>query len=238
VWTPAQVEALAPDASSLKAGRQMAEARKWSGLGRTERSLWGLAQGSGKLPYQAQVDLNEPAFRCTCPSRKFPCKHGLGLFLLAVQQPEILAEGEPPGWVTDWLAGRDQRATQKQERVAKPPDPEAQAKRTAQRQNRVEEGVAFLRHWLGDLMRQGWSSLGAHPESYWQTASARLIDTQAPGLARMVAQIPKILARPPWQQRLMQHLGRMHLLLSAYDRSDLSPAVQDPKPGGTPGQKR
>jgi uncharacterized Zn finger protein len=25
------------------------------------------------------VDLSGPAFRCTCPSRKFPCKHGLAL---------------------------------------------------------------------------------------------------------------------------------------------------------------
>ncbi|MBT9582791.1 SWIM zinc finger family protein [bacterium] len=224
--TTAQVEALAPDASSLKAGRQLAEARKWSGLGQDARSLWGLCQGSGKDPYQAQVDLSEPAFRCSCPSRKFPCKHGLGLMLLWTQQPAALAQGQAPGWVGDWLAGRDQRSSKKQERVDKPPDLEAQARRSAQRQSRVEEGVAFLSSWLADMMRQGLSSVSAFPDSHWQGAAARLIDTQAPGLARMVARIPEILARTPWQSRLLEHLGRLHLLLTAFARSDLSPQLQ------------
>ena len=39
-------------------------------------------QGSAASPYQTGIDLSEPAFQCTCPSHKFPCKHGLGLFLL------------------------------------------------------------------------------------------------------------------------------------------------------------
>jgi hypothetical protein len=222
----AQVEALAPDASSLKSGRQLAEARKWSGLGQSERSLWGLCQGSGKEPYQAQVDLREPAFRCSCPSRKFPCKHGLGLMLLWAQQSGALAQGEAPAWVTDWLSGRDQRTSKKQERVEKSPDLEAQARRSAQRQSRVQEGVAFLRTWLADLVRQGLSSIPSLPDTHWEGAAARLIDTQAPGLARMVARIPELLARPAWQQPVVEHLGRLHLLLVALDREGLSPGVQ------------
>jgi len=227
VWTAAQVEALAPDASSLKAGRQLASPTKWSGLGQDPRSLWGLCQGSGKEPYQAQVDLNQPAFRCSCPSRKFPCKHGIGLMLLWAEKPATLPQGQPPGWVTDWLAGRDQRAVKKQEKNDSPPDPEAQARRAAQRQARVDEGVAYLTHWLNDLVRQGLAALPAQPESYWQNASARLIDCQAPGLARQVGRIPYLLSGSEWQTRLLEHLGRLHLLLQAYGRFDqLSPPLQ------------
>nr|WP_279163542.1 SWIM zinc finger family protein [Rhodococcus erythropolis] len=27
------------------------------------------------------VDLRGPAYKCSCPSRKFPCKHALGLLV-------------------------------------------------------------------------------------------------------------------------------------------------------------
>src|SRR5438034_388094 len=108
-WTAEQILALAPDAGSQKAGRDLASARKWKTLGRSEGAegaVWGECQGSGKDPYQTQIDLSEPAFRCSCPSRKFPCKHGLGLFLLFAASPGDFAQSEPPAWVADWLAGR------------------------------------------------------------------------------------------------------------------------------------
>jgi SWIM zinc finger len=43
--------------------------------------VWGLCAGSGKRPYQTVVDLTGPAYKCSCPSRKFPCKHALALLL-------------------------------------------------------------------------------------------------------------------------------------------------------------
>ena len=72
-WTQEQILALAPDASSAKNGVALATSRKWSSLGCNEKAVWGDFQGSGKEPYKTQIDLTEPAFKCTCPSRKFPC---------------------------------------------------------------------------------------------------------------------------------------------------------------------
>ncbi len=226
MWTTAQVEALAPDSSSLKSGRELSDARKWSGHGQDERAIWGLCQGSGKNPYQTQVDLTEPAFRCTCPSRKFPCKHGLGLMLLWAHRPESLATTEAPGWVSDWLTGREQRSNKKQERSEKPIDTEAQAKRASQRQSQVQEGVVFLNSWLQDLVRQGLSSVSARPMQEWNEVSARLIDTQAPGLAKMVARIPDLLVKPAWQEPLLEHLGRLQMLVEAFPNEQLSPQLR------------
>src|SRR5690606_25108396 len=79
-WSENQVTALAPDTSSLTAARKLAG--KWSGTGWCGTTLWGLCKGSGRTPYQTIVDLSGPAFRCSCPSRKFPCKHALSLLLL------------------------------------------------------------------------------------------------------------------------------------------------------------
>ena len=96
-WTTEQVLALAPDPASAKAGKDLAgQRKKWANLGQDERAAWGECQGSGSKPYQTKIDLSEPAFSCSCPSRKFPCKHGLGLFLMLAQQPALFASGTPP----------------------------------------------------------------------------------------------------------------------------------------------
>ncbi len=76
--TTEQILALAPDTASAKAARPLAAARAWLQVARNGATLWGECQGSAKDPYRTQIDLSEPAFRCSCPSRKFPCKHGSG----------------------------------------------------------------------------------------------------------------------------------------------------------------
>lgn len=227
MWTRAQVEGMAPDASSLSAGRGLAQLRHWSGLGQSPAALWGLCQGSGKNPYQVQVDLAEPAFRCSCPSRKFPCKHGLGLMLLWVESATDFPQTEPPGWVSDWLVGRQQRSEKKQEKSQRPVDTLAQARRAAQRNEKVDQGVAFLQTWLRDLLRQGLSGLPSWPAKRWEEVAARLIDYQAPGLARQVERLRDLAGGPQWQARLPGPLGRLHLLLEAYTRREqLGPQLQ------------
>ena len=147
--TSDQILALAPDSSSAKAGAALATARKWSGLGANETAAWGECQGSGKLPYQARIDLLEAAFKCTCPSRKFPCKHGLGLYLLLASDPGLFSGGDSPSWVTEWLTSRAERTERKQQREAAP-DPEAQAKRAAAREAKVASGLDELELWMRD----------------------------------------------------------------------------------------
>ena len=77
--TEEQILQLAPDDSSVKAGKGLATLSKWVLRECSGRAVWGHCQGSGKNPYQTVIDLNDIAFKCSCPSRKFPCKHGLGL---------------------------------------------------------------------------------------------------------------------------------------------------------------
>ena len=68
-YTIEQGHALVPDERALKAGKGQVVSRKWSERGMKEAAVWGLCQGSGKDPYQTQIDLIGPAFRCSCPSR-------------------------------------------------------------------------------------------------------------------------------------------------------------------------
>ncbi|MBD2101898.1 SWIM zinc finger domain-containing protein [Leptolyngbya sp. FACHB-261] len=233
-WTTEQILALAPDASSAKAGKSLATLRKWQVLGQNEQVIWGECQGSGKNPYQAQIELSEPAFRCSCPSRKFPCKHGLGLLLLFEAQTNAFIFNSPPAWVTAWLASRSQRAekqAQKQaqkERSDAVADPAAQARRLAQRQAKLTAGLQDLERWLQDLIRHGLATAQNQPYSFWDGPAARLVDAQAPGLARQLremAGIPR--SGTGWPDRLLERLGRVHLLIEGFRRLEaLPPNVQ------------
>lgn len=224
-WTTEQIMALAPDAASAKAGQGLATARKWLALGADERTAWGLCQGSGKNPYQAQIDLTEPAFRCSCPSRKFPCKHGLGLFLLLASSAAAFKEKKPPDWVVEWMASRAKRAEQRAEKQAKDGagekvvDEAAQAKRAASREAKVAAGLGELELWLRDVARGGLAAVQSQQPKFWERTAARLVDAQAPGVARLMREMEGVPASGEgWEGRLLEQLGRLYLLIEGFKR--------------------
>ncbi len=229
-WTPDRVSALAPDSSSLSAGQGLASASKWTSFAISNdgaRALWGLCQGSGKQPYQTRIDLSEPAFKCSCPSRKFPCKHGLGLLLLYAKSPQAFKPAPEPAWVSDWLTERSARVEKKVEKAKaaadKPVDEEAQAKRAAKRDERVQAGVIECRQWLDDLLRRGLA--GARTDADFERLAARMVDAQAPGLAGSLRKLNGVLhSGEGWESRALDHLGRLHLLLEAAEKLSTLPA--------------
>lgn len=219
-WTSDRVLQLAPDAASAKAGQALANARKWALIEGDGLVLWGECQGSGAKPYQVQIDLAEPAYKCSCPSRKFPCKHSLGLMLVfaAGQVPA----GRKPVWVEQWLGSRIEREEKKQAKAkqpAKAPDPEAQAKRQARRLERVLDGLAPLKIWIADLIRGGIAAVPSRGYSYFDEPARRMVDAQAPGAARLIRELGGIaMSGAGWQTLFLQRLAELHLMLRAAGR--------------------
>lgn len=226
--TAEQILALAPDAASAKAGTGQASLSKWSGLGGHTQALWGLCQGSGKEPYRSQIDLAGPAFKCNCPSRKFPCKHGIGLYLLFARDSAAFKETDAPQWVSDWLQSREERSEKKAAKEAEAATPEAvaareasQQKRQEKRQGNVEAGLAVLDSWLEDLAREGLATLRSKPSKDWEAMAARLVDTQAPGLAARVRRLGLSIYgghAGNWELTAARELGQLALLRQAYAR--------------------
>lgn len=107
-WSVEQVEALAPTPAAVSAARPLATPTRWSGTGADHRAVWGACRGSGAEPYEVVVDHVGVATRCTCPSRRVPCKHALALLLMWSngQIPEVPA----PSSVDAWIDARRQRA--------------------------------------------------------------------------------------------------------------------------------
>lgn len=117
-YSEAQALALITDPGTLKRGQELLKPAKWANLGRTETAAWGDCAGSGSKPYLTGIDLIEPAFKCSCPSRVFPCKHGAGLLLLMARQPELFGSNTPPAWLVEWLEKRQQTQEKKAEKPA------------------------------------------------------------------------------------------------------------------------
>jgi hypothetical protein len=237
-WTADQVLALAPDAASRKAGSKLGTAGPWSETGSGEGAVWGLCKGSGSKPYQTVVDIAGsagPAYKCSCPSRKFPCKHALGLLLLWAGQDGAAAEVEAPVWAGEWLSGRRRRA----EEQPKPPagaaqggfdDPAARRRaesRAQKRAERITAGATELEQRLSDLLRGGLA--GAEQAGYglWDETAARMVDAQAPGLATRVRELGAITASGPgWPMRLLEECALIHLLDQGWlHREELPPAL-------------
>ena len=100
--------AAAPDSTSQIAGRRLARPGPWSAIGVSDGLLWGECQGSGKTPYRVTVDTGGRRYQCSCPSRKFPCKHALGLLFLWAER-RIDESGEIASFAKDF-ADRVRRA--------------------------------------------------------------------------------------------------------------------------------
>lgn len=234
ITTAEQVLALAPDEASAKAARGLLGPGKWPTLGQAPGVLWGECQGSGSKPYQVQVDTSGPAFRCTCPSRKFPCKHGLALMLQWVQRREGFAPTLPPAWVSDWLEGRKARAEKQEQKrneaetAPKAVNEQAANRRAEQRWEQVTAGAADLQLWLCDRIHHGLAELTNGTDHPWRALAGRMVDAKAPGLAARVRQLESLVGvGQDWPQRLLAAMGRLQLLLSALEHlDDLAPPEQ------------
>lgn len=232
-WTADQVLALAPDSASRTAGRRLGTAGPWSETGSSvEGTVWGLCKGSGTTAYRTVVDLADasaPAFRCSCPSRKAPCKHALGLLLLWSAGDRAVPRGEAPEWAEQWSAGRRTRT----ERRRSPDDagartgaadPEAARRRAERRAERVTAGAAELEQRLTDLLRGGLASAERSGHGLWEETAARMVDAQAPGLASRVRELGALPGTGPgWPVRLLEECALLHLLGRGWLRRELLP---------------
>jgi SWIM zinc finger len=218
--TVEQVLALAPDPAAAQAARKLASSRAWSSLGESDAAVWGECQGSAL--YQVCAAREDLDSKCTCPSRKFPCKHALALLLRSVEQP--IPGGAEPDWVREWLEKRASLAATQSARKARsaaPVDPEAQAKRAEKRLERVRSGIEMLDLWAEDLVRDGIASLEERPPAFFGQMAARLVDAQATGLARRVRRIGFLAGSDPgWPRAVLEELGLVALASHAFRRVD------------------
>jgi hypothetical protein len=220
------VLSLAPDASAQRAARALSGDKAWCEVGLSvddglPPTVWGLCQGSGAQPYQTCVDLTEPAYRCSCPSRKFPCKHTLAVLLRWASG--VVPEAPAPHWVRDWQASRADRVSRAAARGESARNGgegtgrAAGEKAALRRAERVAAGLNELDRWLADQVRGGLAGVSRLGYDHWDAMAARLVDAQAPGAARLVRNLAGYMGDP---ERLLAELGLLRLLAAGFCRLD------------------
>ncbi len=234
-WSVSQVNDMASDTASVSAGRKLAVANQWQDLGQAEHLLWGEIKGSGRNAYQACIELMTPAFKCSCPSRKFPCKHALGLAYVYAESPDAFSHMAIPDWVNTWQQRREkrqQRVTEGAEQKNQPVDEEtqkrrenAQQKRIEKRQNNIQMGLEELQRWLNDTIGHGLVH-SLEDGQAWQRMIKRLVDTQAPGLANWLQRCLDLrYSTEQWQSQLLLSLANLQLLLTANEQQAHLPDI-------------
>ena len=219
------------DAATLKAGKALADTSKWTTRFAHETALWGNCQGSGASPYFTQIDLQNLAFKCNCPSRKFPCKHGVGLAFLFLNNKNAFVEtSELDDRVGEWL---DKRGVKKSVQVADNEEvitdekaEEGKLKRADTRMRQVDAGVLELRQWLEDQVRAGIIDVPSKMYVFTQNIKARMVDAKAGGLAAALRNLEGInFFEEGWQVEFMRQISRLYLLLDTYDNYDKIPEL-------------
>ncbi len=212
--TEAQILALAPNPAAAGNGKKISQK---GGFVRLERSAdesfyLGECQGSGKSNYITTADFIEPdapVFRCSCPSRQFPCKHSLALLYEMMAQKAFQTCEIPE----DILKKREK----KQAKVAKSREAEAEggqdnsgenaaggegvskeggakgkkvssagkAARTRKRKKQLE-GLDLAERMLGELMAAGLGAMGGTALASYRQLSKQLGDYYLPGPQRIL----------------------------------------------------
>ncbi len=236
---------LAPDPGTAQRAKGVAFAQRWLTLEGNGRAIWGTL-GNPADPFKAQVDFQGPAFRCSCPVRRQPCKHGIGLLLLFSKNNDAFkVVDELPDWVANWLANRDKKAAKPAEKVPARSSEAELALAEKRRQNKekrlyqMADGLAELESWLTDLFRQGLATLEGQASGYWNEIAARMVDAKLGTLARRLRQIPLLMQQstPPfrgaggrgdWHEKVLAELGDIYLLVKGFQHIEqLSDGLQD-----------
>ncbi|MHA3916332.1 SWIM zinc finger family protein [Halovulum sp. GXIMD14793] len=250
--TTETVAALAPDQASLKAASKLMSAAKWPvrEADANANLVWGECQGSGANPYRTVFDLTDQGYKCTCPSRKFPCKHALALMWMYAEAPAEFDAGSVPEWVNDWLGRRRKTGGPKAEtstegkslaeaRAAepeKPEDPKAIARRKAAAKKRAAETEVIrlgamddLENWIADQLRNGLGTLLNDLSARCRAIAARMIDGKAGALAGQIDEIPARIMALPGEERLdalVSQLSKLVILARAYRSDSTAPDIR------------
>ena len=191
-----QIQGFAPDEASFSAGKKLARDGSFTKLFIDESGLllFGECKGSGKNPYNVSVDFasGEPVCRCSCPSRKFPCKHAIGLMACRAEGKAFKA-AQVPQDILDKRAKLEKKAAKAAEDAkaaegAESPQPKKPKKpNTGALKKKVAsqlEGLALCGKLLGEIATDGMASISPQKLKDLQEQSVKLGDYYIPGIQK------------------------------------------------------
>ena len=186
-----KILALAPNSSAVANAKKICSSGSFVKLAHSSDDTFymGECKGSGKSNYIVSadfVDEENPVMRCTCPSRQFPCKHGLAL-LFEIADGKTFEECEIP---EDILAKREKKEKTKAKKEKesaegtvkekKAPSKVSKAART-KKINKQIEGLDLIKNISTQLLKLGLSTIGTVSLKEYKDVVKQLGDYYLPG---------------------------------------------------------
>lgn len=176
-------------ASAIKNGKSIFTQKKFTHLYRSEDQTFymGECQGSGSSIYTTSVDMvkeEQPVFRCTCPSRQFPCKHAIGL-LYAMMKQEDFGIIEIPEDILNKrnrLAKREERVDTEDTKSEKKPKRSTTA--TTKRFQKQLDGLHVAEQFIKDILQMGLAAFVNSNIKSYQTIVEQMGDYYLPGVQK------------------------------------------------------
>jgi len=237
--TEAYIDAMAPNAGAIKNGNDLVRKNSFQKLCRTEDGLllFGECKGSGKEPYSCSVDFikaEQPVFRCSCPSRQFPCKHILGLmYAYAVGKPFTM--DELPADIADKREKADKRDEKKKEATASPSGSET--KRKVNKSALVKklasqlEGVELAHKLVQQIVQTGLAALDKRSVHMYEEQAKQLGNHYVPGLQAAFREILILVSSSDNPESVYseacEQLAALHALIKR-SREHLKARMEDP----------
>lgn len=177
------VDSAAPNADAMKNGRGLVLKKSFVELNKSADGslLFGRCSGSGKEPYRCSADFvrpDKPVYRCSCPSRQFPCKHCIGLMYAFVQgKPFVVAD------VPEDVASKREKAEVRQEKKKEREEKPRQVNKSAltKKINAQLAGLDLLETLVHDLVRLGMGNTSAKTAKQIEEQAKQLGDAYLPG---------------------------------------------------------
>ena len=220
------IEAAAPNADAAKNGRALVLKKQFQSLHHSddESLLFGLCQGSGKEPYLCSADFAAPesvVYRCSCPSRQFPCKHSLGLLYAFVQGNKFTVAEIPE----QLAAKRDKTAARVEKKKEEADKPKTVNKAALAKKIKVQlEGIHHLEKLTLDLMRLGIGNMNAKSAREIEEQAKQLGNAYLPGAQAALHNYTKLFYLEAGEEKsakqresiyseALDQLGRLHSLV-------------------------
>lgn len=226
-----QVEQIIPDASSVKSAKKLAKFEAWNNIsGSTDQWIWGEIQGSAI--YQSAVFLPELKCECSCPSFKRPCKHALALlFVYTEYQDKFTVQSDEqsiPDRVQKWRDKKTKTLEKKENKIDKPIDEEARAKRQLAREKKMDAGIEALQTWLNDVVTMGLGRLRQQQHEKFRDIQSRLVDAQVAGLVSYLDEFSSALYQSNWQMQSSFWIAKLQTAVHLWqNRQQLKPELYE-----------
>lgn len=245
------VESAAPNADTAKNGRALLAKGKFIQLqiDAEQSILFGQCAGSGKEPYNVSCDFaraDQPTYRCSCPSRQFPCKHSVGLmFAYVLKKASFKTAAVPP----DLAEKREKLASRSEKKKEEATEPKTVNKSALAKKIKAQlDGLDLLEKLTLDLARIGIGNLNAKSSREIEEKAKQLGNAYLPGAQAALHRYTSLFVEPTGGatpnkttalaettfSEALDHLARLHSLVKqgrAYlqrrlDDPDLKPEIE------------